>query len=351
MKKKMLIYGATGYTGKLIAREAKARGMTPVLAGRSEGKVMTIAAELGLHYRVFGLDDPAIIDGSIRDMDVVLNCAGPFSSTAVPMVEACLRTGTHYLDLAGEMDDFETMAKYDTTAKKKKIMILPGIGFDVVPSDCLALYVSKKVRAPRALYLCISGLTAMSRGTMKTAIEGLTKGIRVRRNGSITKAGRLKTREADFGSGKTRCISLPWGDVAMAYYTTGIGTIEEYFRLTPKTLMYACLIHYFSWLYGAAFMRKMMNSLADKQPEGPSGERRESERSVFVATAEGADGTTASARLVTPEGYKLTCLTALNIAGKVLKGTIKTGFMTPAQVFGPDLIMEIKGVTREDLKF
>jgi short subunit dehydrogenase-like uncharacterized protein len=349
MKKKLMIYGATGYTGRLISKEAKARGMAPLLAGRSEDKLKAVAGVLGLKYRVFDLSDPKLIDKSIRDMDVVINSAGPFSSTSIPMVESCLRTNTHYLDLAGEMDDFEKLTKYDAEAKKKKIMILPGAGNDVVPSDCLALYVSKKVQHPHALYICLSGLTTLSRGTTKTGIEGIKRGIRVRRNGTIVKTDRLKIRKADFGNGMKKCISMPWGDVATAYYTTGIGNIEEYFELTPNIRMFAYMMHYLAWFYGSDLMQKVLMRYAEKKPEGPSEEKRNSGQSVFVATVEGKDGTLASARLTTPEGYKLTYLTSLRIAEKVLKGRIKAGFTTPAQAYGPDLIMEIDGVRREDL--
>ncbi len=350
MKKKLMIYGATGYSGKLVAEAAKARGMAPVLAGRNEEKVKAIADRLGMQYRAFDLSNAKRIDASLHDMDAVINSAGPFSGTSVPLVESCLRTGTHYLDLsAGMADDFEKLAAYDADARKRKIMILPGIGFTLVPSDCLALYVLKKVRDPRTLRLFMTGHKKMSHGTLKTAFEHIDRGICIRKNGTITRRDKLEVQKADLGGGMTKCISIPLGDISTAYTTTGIGNIEVYFEMTHATRLFAYMIHYLGWFYGTGFMQNVLMKYADRQPEGPTEEERNSDRSVFVATAEGKDGKTASARLTTPEGYKLTCLTALLIAEKVLKGKIKTGYATPALAYGPDLIMEIEGVTREDL--
>jgi len=350
MKKKLMIYGATGYSGKLLAGAARARGMDPVLAGRSEEKVKAVADRLGMKYRVFDLGDAKQVDRSIHDMDVLINSAGPFSRTSVSLVESCLRTGTHYLDLsAGMIGNFEKLMAYGAAAKKKKIMILPGIGFTLVPSDCLALYVTTKIPEPRALYICMTGHKKMSQGTLKTALEHINEGICIRKNGRIIKKERLSIRKADLGAGMTKCISMPLGDISTAHVSTGIGNIEVFFEMTPQTLMSACMMHYLGSFYGRPYMQRMLMKYADRQPEGPSEEERNNDRSVFVVTAEGKDGRTASARLTTPEGYKLTCMTALLIAEKVLKGKVKTGYATPAQVFGPDLIMEIEGVKREDL--
>jgi len=344
-----MIYGATGYTGRLVALEARRRGFAPILAGRDEARVREIAAIEGLRYRVFDLQDPERIDRSMKDIDVVLNCAGPFSRTAVPILESCLRSGTHYLDLAGEIDDFERIAGYDQEAQATNIMLMPGVGFDVVPSDCLALYVSKKVQRPRSLLIAISALGGMSRGTMKTAVEGIGKGIRIRKYGRIVKSNRIRVIKVNFTSGRKRCISMTWGDVFTAFYTTGIENIEAFFKFNFRNGMSAFILRYFGRFYGSPFMQRMFIKKIEKQPEGPSEEIRNRDKSEMVAIVEGDNGVSASARLVTPEGYKLTVLTSLLIAEKVLNGHIKKGFSTPAMAFGPDLIMEIDGIIREDL--
>src|SRR5206468_1467866 len=120
-----LLYGATGYTGKKIAQQAVRQGLRPILAGRGDG-VRRVAAELGLPARVFGLDDAAAVRTGLDGVHAVLHCAGPFSATAAPMIEACLATGAHYLDITGEIAVFEFAASRDADALKRGVVLCPG---------------------------------------------------------------------------------------------------------------------------------------------------------------------------------------------------------------------------------
>ena len=106
----LLIYGANGYTGALIARLAAERGLRPVLAGRSRAGLAAVATPLGLEERVFALEDAAALDAGLAEARVVLHCAGPFAHTARRMADACFRTHTHYLDITGEIAVFEALA-------------------------------------------------------------------------------------------------------------------------------------------------------------------------------------------------------------------------------------------------
>src|SRR5215216_5509630 len=144
MSKNFLIYGANGYTGELIAREAVKRGLSPILSGRSQNKIEPLAKELDLTFRTFSLEDKKSLEYTLKEVDFVLHSAGPFSITSRPMVEACLRMGKHYLDITGEIAVFETMAERDAAAKEAGIMIMSGVGFDVVPSDCLARHLKNR---------------------------------------------------------------------------------------------------------------------------------------------------------------------------------------------------------------
>ena len=101
-----MIYGANGYTGHLVAAEAKRQGLNPVLAGRRAGPIEKLATELGLPARVFDVDDPPSAIAALADIAVVANCAGPFATTSAPMIDACLNNQTHYLDITGEIDVF-----------------------------------------------------------------------------------------------------------------------------------------------------------------------------------------------------------------------------------------------------
>lgn len=168
-----LIYGANGFTGSLIAREAVRRRMNPLLAGRSPEKLAQLAGELNLEHRVFSLDSRAAIAEGIRGVHTLLNCAGPFSQTAQPLADACLRAGTHYLDITGEANVFETLAGRDAEAKSAGIVLMPGVGFDVVPSDCLAVHLKRRLPTATRLTLAFQSSSRMSRGTALTVLEGL----------------------------------------------------------------------------------------------------------------------------------------------------------------------------------
>src|SRR5438552_12002536 len=224
-----LIYGASGYTGSLIAQEAARRGQRPILAGRTAEMVQALALQLGLEHRIFSLDAPAALVEGIRDMRAVLHCAGPFARTAKPMADACLRTGVHYLDITGEEDVFEALAARDAEAKAARVMLLPGVGFDVVPSDCLAAHLKRRLPSATRLALGFMSRSRMSRGTALTVVENIHGGGLIRQDGLLKKVPTAwKTRTIDFGAGPVKAITIPWGDLATAYYSTGIPNIEVY---------------------------------------------------------------------------------------------------------------------------
>lgn len=348
-----LIYGANGYTGELIAREAAQRGLKPILAGRNRAEVEALAAELGFESRIFGLDDPKAIETGLKDCALVLHCAGPFSHTAKPMIDACLLTHTHYLDLTGEIVVFEMAASYDAVAKLANIMLLPGVGFDVVPTDCLAAQLKAQLPTATHLTLAFRGLGTMSRGTTLTGLEGMSTGGIVRRAGKLIPVPTAwKTRYIDFGNGRgpIATVTLPWGDVATAYYTTGIPNIEVYMAFKPWPRRLIKLSRYFHWLLGSRLVQSYFRSQVKLMPRGATAEQRA--RSISYVWGEVRDdaGHTVTARLTTPDGYTLTVLTALAIIDKTLSGPPgghhPIGFQTPAQAFGADFIFAIPGVTR-----
>ena len=225
----LLIYGATGYTGSLIAREAIGRNIRPIIAGRSTNALAALAGELGLEHRVFALDVPAEIDAGLGGIHTVLNCAGPFSRTARPMADACLRTKVNYLDITGEIAVFEHLASRDADARTAGVVLLPGVGFDVVPSDCLAVHLKQRLPSANRLVLAFRSSGRMSRGTMLTGLERATDGGMIRENGKLKPVPTAwRTRTIDFGDGPVRAMTIPWGDVATAFHSTGIPNIEVY---------------------------------------------------------------------------------------------------------------------------
>ncbi len=344
-----LLYGANGYTAKLIIPQAIAKGITPILAGRTEAKIKAIAEEYNLPYRIFGLDDAAEIQENLKDIPVVLHCAGPFIYTARPMMEACLATKTHYLDITGEIDVFEMAHDFDASAKSKNIMLMSGTGFDVVPTDCLAAYLKSLLPDAQFLELGFSYKGGgISRGTAITSIENLGKPGKIRKDGKIISVPpAYRTKPLKFGTEfSSNGVTIPWGDVSTAFYTTGIPNIEVYLGLKKSQVTNIKRSRYLGWLLGMRPIKNFLISQVKKRPAGPNEKRRETGVSYICGSVFDADGKQKSAYLRTPEGYKLTAFMALNITEKVLNGNYKTGFQTPAMAYGADLVLEMDGVER-----
>lgn len=346
----LLIYGATGYTGRLIVREAVARGLRPILAGRSRDKLAALAGSLGLEHRVAMLHDRAALDAALAGIRVVLHAAGPFSETAQPMVDACLRAGAHYLDITAEISVYEQLAARSAEARARGITLLPGTGFDIVPSDCLAVHVARRLPGADRLDLAVRSLVLTTRGSAKTFVEFANVGIIVRREGVLTSvpAGALQ-RPFDFGDGPVPCVNVSWGDVATAYYSTGIPNIAVYFETTPFLQAALMAGRTFGWLLGTPPWQAWLKAHADLLPDGPAESERLARQAVLVAEARDAAGRTACARLRAPESYTFTGRSAAAIAARVLRGDCELGFQTPARVYGPDFVLSFDGVAREDV--
>ena len=347
MPNTFLLYGANGYTGELITRYAVERGMRPILAGRNAIKVEELAKKDHLEYRVFSLDETSRLDAALQEVDMVLHAAGPFSLTSRPMVEACLRNKKHYTDITGEISVFESMATLDDKAKASEVMIMPGVGFDVVPSDCLARHLKDRLPTATHLSLAFYGMGRISHGTQATMTMNIGRGGAIRKDGKITPVpAAWKSREIDFGELKKIGTTIPWGDVSTAYYSTGIPNIEVYTVIPKQNLKLLKASRYLGWLLAA----KPVQDYLHKQipPGGPSDEERAKGKTYLWGEASDLNGNRVESRMQTPEGYTLTALAALNIAQKVLDGNFKPGFQTPARAYGADLILEVEGVVRQD---
>ena len=349
-----LIYGAYGYTGRLIAQEAKRRGLEPILAGRNREQLRAQAEELDLDYRLFDLDDVRLIVENIRDLDAVLHCAGPFSETSAPMVQACLKAQTHYLDITGELPVFEAVSEQNEAAKRAEVMLLPGVGFDVVPTDCLAAHLKGKLPTATHLTLAVQGLGEMSRGTMKTMLNGFATGSSgaVRENSVIEDVTVAhKTCHIDFGRGPVLTATVPWGDVATAYHSTGIPNVEVYMALPKMAIRAAQASRYLGGLLALDGVQNYLKKKIDARAPGPDEAQRESGQSFMWGCVSDDAGNSAAARLTTPEAYHLTVLSSLQVVEKVLKGQVSPGFQTPSTAYGAGLVLELPGVSAfEDVK-
>jgi short subunit dehydrogenase-like uncharacterized protein len=340
-----MIYGANGYTGRLIAEEAVRRGMRPVLGGRSRGAVEDLAAGLGCECRVFPLGKPSRTAEHLTGVTTVLHCAGPFSATGEPMMDACLAAGADYLDITGEIPVIEAAAARHEEGRRMSRALMPAVGFDVVPSDCLAAKLAERLPGATLLQIAFSTLIHVSPGTAKTALEALPRGGRVRREGKIVKVPvAWKTIEAPMPGGPRTAVSVPWGDVASAWYTTGIPNIEVYMTMRRDQIEQLRKARAMFWVLRLWPIRRFLKRGISKRIVGPTAEQRERGRASFWGRASDDQGHSVEATLETPEGYRLTVATALAAVDRVLRRAAPTGFSTPAGAFGADFILEIPGV-------
>jgi short subunit dehydrogenase-like uncharacterized protein len=350
-----LLYGANGYTGVLIAQLAAHYNLQPILAGRREEALKPLAEKLKLTYRVIDLNDSVTLQQALNEVKVVVHAAGPFDDTAIPMIEACLLTGTHYLDINGDIAVFEMLKNYDDKGKQKGIMILPGAGFDVVPTDCTALFLKNRLPDAIALKLAFASLGGgLSHGTAITTANKLGEAGAVRKNGKIIqqptgKNGMIVDFSPGAGAGGKNLftVTIPWGDVFTAYHTTGIPDIEVY-SAVPKPVYYLLKFQFlFNWLLRTGFIRNFIKKKINKRPAGPSDEKRGKGICLIWGQVKNKEGKTVTARLSGPEGYTLTAHSTLLITKKVLEGNFIAGYQTPASAYGEDLVMEIPGMKRE----
>jgi len=311
--------------------------------------IQPLADKLQVPYRIFDLNDSAVLLGALREVKVVINAAGPFEFTAKPMVLACLLTGTHYLDLNGDIDVFEQIKHYDEAARKTGIMLLPGAGFDVVPTDCVAMQLKKILPDAFSLKLAFANLGGgLSHGTATTMADKSGESGAVRKNGIITPAPIGQSgMMVDFGIKKIFVTSIPWGDISTAYFSTDIPNIETFTGIPKKMYPVLKLQPLYNWLLRRTIVRNYIKKIINQRPAGPSDEQRNNATSLIWGQATNTSGETATVRLSGPDAYTLTAYSALIIVQKILNGNMIPGYQTPASAYGENLVMEIPGIHRE----
>ena len=348
---KYLLYGANGYTAQLIIKESLKAGLQPVLAGRTEAKIKKVAEEFKLDYLVFGLDDVQKVVGHLQNFDVCINAAGPFSKTAKSMIEACIASNTHYLDITGEIGVFELAKSYDKKALAAGVTLIPGVGFDVVPSDCLANYLSAKMPDATNLELAFTSIGgALSHGTASTMTENLGEASAARVDGKIQKValGHL-SKKIDFGEVKHYAMTIPWGDVSTAYSSTKIPNIVVYTGVPKSTINLMKFQGLLNPILKTKFVKKMAQRWIDKNLYGPSEAQNAKAKSFLWGEVTNKNNEKITALLQCKEGYLLTALASVNICQKVLAKNFKAGYQTPAAAYGHDLILEIEGSAFTDV--
>ena len=342
-----MIYGASGYTGRLVAEQAQREGLAPILGGRNPASLHALGSTLGLECRVFDLNDSATAQAALADVAVLANCAGPFSATAAPLIEACLASATHYVDITGEIAVFEHAHSLDDVAQAAGIVLCPGVGFDVIPTDCMAACLKEAMPEATQLALGFDSGSGPSPGTAKTMLEGLKLG------GKVREAGRLrdvplgyKRRDIDFGRGLKHAVTIPWGDVATAYYSTGIGDIEVYMPMPPTAAIGMRMMDTLRPLLGRDRVQDWLKEQVDKRVHGPDELARSKLRTWVWGEVRNARGERRTARLETANGYDVTIHGVLFAVRHLLAKPESAGYFTPSKLFGTRCIEQLPGSGR-----
>jgi len=340
---KWMIYGANGYTGELIAREAKQRGLSPVLAGRSADKVGRLAGELGLEHRIFPLGSGDETAGHLEGIGLVLHCAGPFSATSAPMVDACIKARAHYLDITGEIAVLEHAQTKNGEAEAAGIVVCPAVGFDVIPTDCLAAASKQALPDANHLSLGFDSQSGLSAGTAKSTVEGIPQGGKVRKEGNIVDVPHAyRTRRIDFGDGEKLAMTIPWGDVSTAYYTTAIPDIDVFMPASSVLVAATKLVNHFGWLLGSKPLQTFLKGRAAKQ-KGPSAEQRAKLPTYVWGEVTNARGEKKTGRIRTENGYSITVTGSLAVVEYLLAHRPRGGTYTPSKLMGADLVTKLPG--------
>jgi short subunit dehydrogenase-like uncharacterized protein len=342
MKSGLLVYGANGYTGRLIVEAALRLGLSPTLAGRRKEALEPLAKTHRLDFRAFSLGDPARVAEELAPFAVLLLAAGPFSRTSAPAFEACLKARTSYLDITGEIDVFEALFARDADARAAGIAAIPGVGFDVVPTDCLAARLAEALPGATRLVLALRG-GKLSAGTAKTMIEGIPKGGRARIGGRLQKVPLAwKTMTVPFPDGPRSAVTIPWGDVSTAYRSTGIPDIEVYLAMSPRKIASLRRSRLFAPLLGLPPVQALLKSRA-AAVAGPNEAERTRTRSLVWGRATRPDGASVEGTVETLEGYALTAETSVRAARRLLAGDGTPGVHTPSRAFGSRFVEEVAG--------
>jgi short subunit dehydrogenase-like uncharacterized protein len=345
----LVVYGATGYSGRLIVEHAASRGLKPIIAGRDRNGMMSMAAAYDLDWRVAGIDDPEALRSVTASGSVLLNAARPFAATSAALIDACIATGTHYLDITGQPDVIEAAATWHDRAIGCGVMVMPAAGFEVVASDCLAGHVTRRLPGAIALKFGLD-VSQPSRGSMKTGIEMNGRGVLIRRDAKlVTVAPGSLVHHFDYGRGPQISLAVSLGDVSSAHFSTGVPNIETYMCATLPLWYVVTANQYWGPLLSTSWCQALLSAQVDWFAPNPSRDTTAAGWGGLVAEPSDAIGQRVCSRVRTGDVYRFTALSAVGVAEKCFAGEFKPGFQTPCQVYGPDFVLSFGEALREDI--
>ena len=351
--RRVLVYGASGYSGELVARHAAERGLSLLLAGRREEPLAALGRELGSPHAAFPLEDAGALDRALSGCELVLHCAGPFVHTWRPMVAACLRTGRHYVDITGEPAVFAGLEALGGRARAAGVVVLPGAGFDVVPSDTLAAHLVRRLPSAARIAIAMRGFGTISAGTSRTILESLAATRPSVRAGmrAVRSRGSPRSRSFRLAGEEVGAVLLPTADAPSMRRSTGVADCT-YYMVAPRSVRLGLpLVAALGSVLPVLKLRPVREAVVramTRGTAGPSARERARGHVDLVGEAEDSLGARVSSRLRVPHAYVLTALAAVEIAERLLAAAPAPGFHTPSTAFGPDLLMALPGVARFD---
>ena len=328
-EKKMLLYGATGYTGKIIAERAKELNLDFDIAGRDKDKLLSLANKLNVGYHVFDVDDQDAWQEALKDKQVLINAAGPFALTARQAMAACLKAGVHYLDISAELDTYRLAESLDREAKAAEIQIISGAGL-FVSYDALVVHLSKLIAEPEFLSVGFRHYGGFSKGSVLSSKNIADLGILIRKNGDIIHNPHPESKTFSFGEQQVECMPTPLGGIILSYKSTGIPNIKEYFSLKLP-------------------VSELPDLTAKNLHGGPTKEERAAGRNGISAEITGRDGKVVKAYVDAPSGYDLTPLSVVAVANRILKEDFKTGYQSPGSAYGEEILNDIPDISLTDI--
>jgi short subunit dehydrogenase-like uncharacterized protein len=345
-----LVYGAYGYSGRQVVEAALKRKLRPIVAGRDPARAAELGREFAVEHRSFSLDDPSALKRGLDGIGVVLHCAGPYSATMRPMLDACIGRGAHYLDLTGEFRVIEAVAARDVELRAGGTMAMCGVGMDVVPTDCLAAHVKSRLPSAERLDIYVRALEQLSPGTATTMVEGMALPNIVRAGGVLVeRPPGADRRKVEFPGGRVSMVGLPWGDIATAWRTTGIPNIAVHMSLMKGAPLMIRLTAPLRGFLQSPSVQRRLKSAVNRFISGPDPKYQAAHPCEFIAEAADAAGNSVKSYLTTLEGYAFTAESASEIAKRVLEGAAVPGFQTPGGLLGADFVLDIEGSARRDL--
>ena len=324
-KNKILVYGAAGYTGRIICKRLNELKLNFAIAGREQKSISELSEELGVPYSVLETSEAEKWKLALKDVSCLINAAGPFSLTARDAIEACLANKVHYLDISAELETYQMTELFNDQACKAGIMLMPGAGL-FVSYDALVVHTAKRITNPQILNVAFRHFGGFSKGSIKSSKNITALGLLIRENGKLVQGQDKSSKFFDFGEGDEECFPTPLGGVILSFKSTGIQNIREYFQLK---------------------LPESTNNL-DALPDGPSLEERASGRNKLAVEIHGKNGDFVSSSADLPSGYDLTPLSVVAVANRVINCDFKIGFQSPGSAFGESIIYDIPGINIKD---